>query len=168
MKSWQTGLYVVPFHIVHVSASRLHTRFTLNEGSSSSIPPVLKLPSSTMEPAITTTTTSNTSNDLLDDSSYTHKMSIKGVVLISRNGDRTECYQDPKTYKYGPTGSTPLGEARIPSLCIFRYSFLTRSFSIKPTHWELSFVTPTSLGVVTPRSPGSPPTLRTFNRFTSV
>lgn len=67
-----------------------------------------------MEPAITTTTTSN-SNDLLDDPSSTQKMSIKGVVVLARNGDHMGCYQDPKTYKYGPTESTPLGEARTPS-----------------------------------------------------
>jgi len=38
---------------------------------------------------------------------------VKGVVVLARNGDRTECYQDPKTYRYGPTESTPFGEVRI-------------------------------------------------------
>lgn len=37
---------------------------------------------------------------------------VKGVVVLARNGDRKECYQDPKTYKYGPTESTPLGEVQ--------------------------------------------------------
>ena len=73
--------------------------------------PVLKLPSPIMEPAITTTTTSNAPNDLLNDQPSTDTMAtIKGVVVLARNGDRSECYQDPKTYKYGPTESTPLGE----------------------------------------------------------
>ena len=75
--------------------------------------PVLKLLSPAMEP-VTTTSTSIASNDLLNDQSPTSKMSaVKGVVVIARNGDRTECYQDPKTYKYGPTESTPFGEVRI-------------------------------------------------------
>lgn len=68
-----------------------------------------------MEPVISSTNP-DTSNDLFDDPSATRKMSIKGVVLLARNGDRTECYQDPKTYKYGPTESTPFGEARTPRL----------------------------------------------------
>lgn len=93
---------------------RVSHEFTLNEVPPSSSPPVLKLPSPTMEPAITTTATSHTSNDLLDNPSSAHKMSIKGVVILARNGDRTECYQDPKTYKYGPTESTPFGEVRAP------------------------------------------------------
>lgn len=37
---------------------------------------------------------------------------VHGVVVISRNGDRGECYQDPVTYKAGPTESTPLGEVQ--------------------------------------------------------
>jgi lysosomal acid phosphatase len=72
-----------------------------------------------MEPVITTTSTSNTSNDLLNNPSSTHKMSIKGVVVLARNGDRLECYQDPKTYQYGPTESTPFGEAStFPRVCV--------------------------------------------------
>lgn len=43
-------------------------------------------------------------------------MSVKGVVVLARNGDRKECYQDPKTYKYGTTESTPLGEVSFPVL----------------------------------------------------
>ena len=35
---------------------------------------------------------------------------VLGVVVIARNGDRTEAYQDPITYQPGPTLSTPLGE----------------------------------------------------------
>lgn len=76
----------------------------------SQVLPVLKLPSPAMESTITTTT-SNASNDLLTDQPSTNRMSaVKGVVVIARNGDRMECYQDPKTYKYGPTESTPFGE----------------------------------------------------------
>ncbi|OBZ65817.1 hypothetical protein A0H81_14126 [Grifola frondosa] len=32
---------------------------------------------------------------------------VHGVVVLARNGDRTECYQDPITYKPGSTASTP-------------------------------------------------------------
>ena len=142
-------------------------RFPLNEGPPSSSPLVLKPPSPIMEPAITTTTASNTPNALLDDPSSTQKMSIKGVVLLARNGDRLECHQDPKTYQYGPTESTPFGEASA-SLTVFRCPSLMWLSSINLTNWELSSVTPTSLGVVIPKSPGSPPTLRTSSRFTSV
>ena len=76
-----------------------------------------------MESAIITTTTSNASEDLLNNQPPTSIMSsaIKGVVLLARNGDRMECYQDPKTYKYGPTESTPFGEVGTPMqhLCFF-------------------------------------------------
>ena len=37
---------------------------------------------------------------------------VHGVVVIARNGDRTESWQDPVTYKSGSTISTPLGEVR--------------------------------------------------------
>ena len=37
---------------------------------------------------------------------------VHGVVVIERNGDRGECYQDPVTYKAGLTESTPLGEVQ--------------------------------------------------------
>lgn len=37
---------------------------------------------------------------------------VHGVVVISRNGDRSECPQDPVTYHPGPTASTPLGEVQ--------------------------------------------------------
>ena len=114
---------MAPFHARNVFASRLYTRFPLNERSSSSSPPVLKLLSSPMVPAIITTTTSNASGDLLKDPSTTSEMStvktIKGVVVLARNGDRLECYQDPKTYKYGPTESTPFGEVRTHSASFF-------------------------------------------------
>ena len=67
-----------------------------------------------MVPAITTTTAST---DLLNDQPSTSNMAaaIKGVVILARNGDRSECYQDPKTYQYGTTESTPLGEVRSPT-----------------------------------------------------
>ncbi|KAI0657635.1 phosphoglycerate mutase-like protein [Cubamyces menziesii] len=37
---------------------------------------------------------------------------VLGVVVLARNGDRTECYQDPITQKSEYTQSTPLGEAQ--------------------------------------------------------
>lgn len=37
---------------------------------------------------------------------------VLGVVVLARNGDRTEAYQDPITYQPGPTLSTPLGEVQ--------------------------------------------------------
>lgn len=37
---------------------------------------------------------------------------VHGVVVLSRNGDRSECHQDPITYAPGPTESTPLGEVQ--------------------------------------------------------
>lgn len=72
-----------------------------------------------MDPVIASTFTSNASNDLLNNEPPTNEMAttIKGVVVLARNGDRLECYQDPKTYKYGPTESTPYGEVRKPTSC---------------------------------------------------
>ncbi|KAI0090566.1 phosphoglycerate mutase-like protein [Irpex rosettiformis] len=37
---------------------------------------------------------------------------VHGVVVLARNGDRSECYQHPITYKPGTTESTPLGEVQ--------------------------------------------------------
>ncbi|KAL6304956.1 phosphoglycerate mutase-like protein [Sparassis latifolia] len=37
---------------------------------------------------------------------------VLGVVVLARNGDREEYYQDPVTYQPGPTLSTPLGEVQ--------------------------------------------------------
>ena len=87
--------------------------------------PVLKLPSPTMDPVIAKTSTSNAYNNLLNDKPPTNEMAstIKGVVVLARNGDRLECYQDPKSYKYGSTESTPFGEVRIPA---------SRSSSVAP------------------------------------
>ncbi|KAI6145364.1 histidine phosphatase superfamily [Pisolithus tinctorius] len=36
---------------------------------------------------------------------------VLGVLVIARNGDREEFFQDPKTYEPSPTRSTPLGAA---------------------------------------------------------
>ncbi|PCH35499.1 phosphoglycerate mutase-like protein [Wolfiporia cocos MD-104 SS10] len=44
---------------------------------------------------------------------------VLGVVVLARNGDRTEAYQDPITYKPGPTLATPLGEAQSHQLGTF-------------------------------------------------
>jgi lysosomal acid phosphatase len=35
---------------------------------------------------------------------------VRGVVVITRNGDRYDYYQDPVTYQSSHTDSTPLGE----------------------------------------------------------
>lgn len=35
---------------------------------------------------------------------------VHGVVVIARNGDRTECPHHPVTYKASSTATTPLGE----------------------------------------------------------
>ena len=41
---------------------------------------------------------------------------VLGVVVIARNGDRLEYYQNPKTYEPDFTESTPLGaESMTPS-----------------------------------------------------
>ncbi|KZP07653.1 phosphoglycerate mutase-like protein [Athelia psychrophila] len=37
---------------------------------------------------------------------------VHGVIVIARNGDRTEFYQDPKTYAPAFTETTPLGEVQ--------------------------------------------------------
>ncbi|KAF9783875.1 histidine phosphatase superfamily [Thelephora terrestris] len=59
-------------------------------------------------------------------------MSIKGVVVLARNGDHMGCYQDPKTYKYGPTESTPFGEYQSHALgALLRDTYLTGSGDTK-------------------------------------
>ncbi|KAH9833437.1 phosphoglycerate mutase-like protein [Rhodofomes roseus] len=44
---------------------------------------------------------------------------VLGVVVLARNGDRTEAYQDPITYQPGPTLSTPLGEVQSHQLGVY-------------------------------------------------
>lgn len=39
---------------------------------------------------------------------------VHGVLIIARNGDRTEFYQDPYTYEPSYTESTPLGAVCLP------------------------------------------------------
>ena len=39
-------------------------------------------------------------------------MSVEGVVVLTRNGDRQECFQHPVTYEAGQASSTPLGEVQ--------------------------------------------------------
>ncbi|KAJ3491471.1 hypothetical protein NLI96_g722 [Meripilus lineatus] len=52
---------------------------------------------------------------------------VHGVVVLARNGDRSEFYQDPVSYKYGSTLSTPLGEAQAYKLGTFlRSAYLNR------------------------------------------
>ncbi|KAF8554823.1 phosphoglycerate mutase-like protein [Imleria badia] len=53
---------------------------------------------------------------------------VLGVVVIARNGDRLEYYQDPKTYKPDFTESTPLGAVESHQLGSFlRSVYLTSS-----------------------------------------
>ncbi|KAI0935472.1 hypothetical protein AcW1_005150 [Taiwanofungus camphoratus] len=57
---------------------------------------------------------------------------VLGVVVLARNGDRTECYQDPITYQPGPTLSTPLGEVQSHQLgTLLRNTYLDTS---NPSH----------------------------------
>ncbi|KAG2082727.1 uncharacterized protein F5147DRAFT_208596 [Suillus discolor] len=44
---------------------------------------------------------------------------VLGVLVIARNGDRTEYYQDPKTYESSYTESTALGAAESHQLGTF-------------------------------------------------
>ncbi|SRR6266851_2379905 len=52
---------------------------------------------------------------------------VRGVVVVTRNGDRFDYYQDPFTYQSSHTDSTPLGEVRqhAPSACIGRCLMVT-------------------------------------------
>jgi hypothetical protein len=45
---------------------------------------------------------------------------VRGVVVISRNGDRAGYHQDPYTYKSSHTDATPLGEVcqHAPCACV--------------------------------------------------
>ncbi|KAG6867618.1 hypothetical protein C0993_000499, partial [Termitomyces sp. T159_Od127] len=40
---------------------------------------------------------------------------VLGVIVIARNGDRSNYYQDPYSYAGSSTETTALGEARVPS-----------------------------------------------------
>ncbi|KAJ3491442.1 hypothetical protein NLI96_g719 [Meripilus lineatus] len=52
---------------------------------------------------------------------------VHGVVVLARNGDRSEFYQDPVSYKYSSALSTPLGEAQAYKLGTFlRSAYLNR------------------------------------------
>lgn len=42
---------------------------------------------------------------------------VLGVIVIARNGDRYNYYQDPKTYAASNTETTALGVVRIVSPC---------------------------------------------------
>ncbi|KAH8088959.1 phosphoglycerate mutase-like protein [Cristinia sonorae] len=55
---------------------------------------------------------------------------VHGVVVIARNGDRTQSWQDPVSYKAKGTTSTPLGEVQSHQLGSFlRKTYLDRSSS---------------------------------------
>lgn len=45
---------------------------------------------------------------------------VLGSVVIARNGDRYEYYQDPKTYEPAFTESTPLGAVSMASVSVRR------------------------------------------------
>jgi hypothetical protein len=46
---------------------------------------------------------------------------VIGVIVLARNGDRAEYYQDPKTYAGSFTETTPLGEV----IALYSFSLLT-------------------------------------------
>ncbi|OAX32363.1 phosphoglycerate mutase-like protein [Rhizopogon vinicolor AM-OR11-026] len=53
---------------------------------------------------------------------------VHGVLIIARNGDRTEFYQDPYTYEPSFTDSTPLGATQSHQLgCSLRSTYLNPS-----------------------------------------
>ncbi|KDQ56464.1 hypothetical protein JAAARDRAFT_59326 [Jaapia argillacea MUCL 33604] len=54
---------------------------------------------------------------------------VRGVVILARNGDRSEYRQDPKTYAPGPTESSPLGESQSHHLGAFLRSVYLNSNS---------------------------------------
>ncbi|KAG2047612.1 phosphoglycerate mutase-like protein [Suillus hirtellus] len=57
---------------------------------------------------------------------------VHGVLIIARNGDRTEFYQDPYTYEPSYTESTPLGAVESHQLgCYLRSTYLNPS---SPSH----------------------------------
>jgi lysosomal acid phosphatase len=62
----------------------------------------------------------SSSSSILPEYDMSHKSEILGVVVLARNGDRVEFYQDPKTYAGLETQTTALGEVRrttfLPSL----------------------------------------------------
>jgi hypothetical protein len=49
-------------------------------------------------------------NQLADPLPEMSDREILGVIVLARNGDRLEYYQDPKTYAGSFTATTPLGE----------------------------------------------------------
>jgi hypothetical protein len=50
---------------------------------------------------------------------------VLGVVVLVRNGDRIEYYQDPENYSGAYTQTTALGEVIHPSLTLIRMTILT-------------------------------------------
>lgn len=50
------------------------------------------------------------STQVTDPSSKMSDHEVLGVIVLARNGDRLEYYQDPKTYAGSFTETTPLGE----------------------------------------------------------
>ncbi|KAF7309110.1 hypothetical protein MKEN_01113100 [Mycena kentingensis (nom. inval.)] len=51
---------------------------------------------------------------------------VRGVIVLARNGARTSLYQDPSSYAYGVSDSTPLGVASLHALgAQLRSTYLT-------------------------------------------
>ncbi|KAK7691525.1 hypothetical protein QCA50_004924 [Cerrena zonata] len=69
--------------------------------------------------------------EINDPSTMAHPQ-VHGVVVLARNGDRTECPHDPITYKASSTATTPLGEVQSHQLG----SFLRETYinSNSPSH----------------------------------
>ncbi|CAL1711849.1 unnamed protein product [Somion occarium] len=68
-------------------------------------------------------------SELNDPSAMSHP-EVHGVVVLARNGDRTECPQHPITYQAGSTASTPLGEVQAYQLGTFlRSTYISPSSS---------------------------------------
>jgi lysosomal acid phosphatase len=50
---------------------------------------------------------------------------LLGVIVVARNGDRQEYYQDPKSYRGAPTETTALGEVESHQLgCLLKETYL--------------------------------------------
>lgn len=92
---------------------------------------------------------------------------VLGVVVLARNGDRTEAYQDPVTYQPGPTLSTPLGEVCC-LVCLCGLILITCHTRFNPINWAHICVTTTSTQRVLRTSGRSGPILSTSLRCTSA
>jgi lysosomal acid phosphatase len=67
---------------------------------------------------------------------------VLGVIVIARNGDRYNYYQDPKTYAASNTETTALGVVRLNLL--YYLIFHRTVFRSSLINWDPSCVPPTS------------------------